>query len=994
MSAEGGIKKLRDFAKLAVVISDDIRTNFEKFSNLIKETYIDRQANRDLQWPPCFAEKLVKLELHQEVYNVYYNKQQRGGHYTSYNREQVEYDGIFESKEGKRKVKKVLIEGDAGIGKTTLCTSISVEWAQGKRLRQFELLLLLPLRAKEVISANSVVELLQIFHPNKRVCESVAEGFLQGELGKHVLIIADGWDELAQTLRKEGSFIYKLLFKNAIHSATIMITSRPSASVALHKNPDIDRFIEIAGFDRKGIEQYIKSEFSEDFEKESRDGLLQQVNSNPLIRSICHVPINCAIVCHMWRSDESLPSDMTLTDIYTKIILHFMLRAFQKTFPDFGIESLNSFDAIPDYMQDHLGLLCEAAYDALLKDTFVFSYEELKSVFPEVGQLSGESFTFGLMQAAQAFRGVGRGVSFHFLHRTFQEYLSALHVVKQSSQKQTALLKPHAYTSRMAMVMRFLIGLGTSGKSVSSEVIPLTCATVRDVYEIDNRVRVSCVGWTNDLVVHGIYEAKEGAVKNYLLKLVYGDYFTFAFPRNAHDCATVVRAIDHFQQGMKICDQSVATVSFKFEHCGLDEELLTNLAVALYKTEGNLRVKTLLIQDSDLPDGAISMFMNLGASAFQSIKQLSLAANKVGVEAINVLSECLKESSLEHLTLSYNPLGESGALALNSAIEADTLTKLTDLQLKNCSLRDTQAFVSLLQVLPDHCPNLKQLDICENVIESPILAGESIGRLIQNHKNLSELYANEISLGDEGMKMLTDVLCTGSSAAQISILSIKNNSIWSKGISLLANCIKSSHLSISDGLYVDGNSIELKGALSLGEVMNIKSVSMSDCQLTTSAQDSSRQSVIEELSKVPPALLCQELILDGNCFTGEDMHVLAEFVKICPKLKSLSCTRCRINSEDLKYLLTNPNCSLIGLETWSLQNNDLDDKGCSQLVTTMSRYLPKITGVFLHGNPKIKNKKLFELLENEVAKHRVSCCNDNVHFLILCIMLCSYTVVN
>ena len=968
------LEKLRDFAKLATVIRDDHRTNFDNFSKIIRETYRTRQMNRDLQWPPCFAEKLVKLDLHQEVYNVYYNKQQRGTkRYSSSNREQVEYDGIFKDKKGGTKVKKVLIEGDAGIGKTTLCTSISVDWAQYKTLKQFELLLLLPLRDRRVSSVHSVVELLQLYHPNEKVCECIADSFLHGELGKQVLLIADGWDELEYSQRKPGSFICKLLFNNAIHSATVLITSRPSASIALHKNPYIDRFIEIAGFDRKGIEQYIKSEFSRECEKESRDGLLQQMKENPLIRSICHVPINCAIVCHMWRSDESLPSEMTMTDIYTKIILHFILRAFQRTFPELGLESLNNFDAIPPNMQERLWLLCKFAFGALAKDQYVFSYEELNEFLPQEAQQSGERFTFGLMQSAQAFLGVGRGASFHFLHRTFQEYMSALHIVRQSSQKQTDLMKPHAYTSRMAVTMRFVIGLGSSGQGICSSIHPLSCDTMSDVYEMNRRVRVSCVGWTNNLVVHGVHEAKEGNVKDYLLNLLYGDYFTFAFPRNAHDCATVVNAVENFPKAIEITQRDVATVSFKFEHCMLDDELLTNYAVALYKTDGKLQIKTLLIQDNKLSDKAVSSLIKLAAKAFQSLKQLSFAANLLGVKAVSALSECLGRSSIERLTLSYNPLGSSGVLALKNVIEADTLANLTDLQLKNCSLNSSEACASLLQVLPDHCTNLKQLDISENFFDnpSPTVVGETIGQLLQNHKAICDVFANEILLGDDGVKALTDVLSKGDHGACINLLSFKKNGITCKGISLLAKCIQSSRLSLIDGLFIDGNPIQLQGALSLCSVLNSKSVSLSSCQLTVSTADT-KKSLREEMSNLPKTVVCEELILDSNNFTGENIHILAELIRICPLLKSLSCASCEINSDDLLHILGNKTCPLLALETWSLQNNQLDNEGCTQIVTSVAEDLPKLTGIFLHGNTKITNRKLFKLLEDEVDQHRVS----------------------
>ena len=985
-------KKLSDLVELGTAISDAFRLNFESFSKVIRDRYLARQQNRELQWPPCFAEKLVRLELHQEVYNVYYNKQQRGGHkhYSTSSRDLLEYDDIFQNKPGATIIRRVLVEGDAGIGKTTLCISISLDWALLKRLQQFKLLLLLPLREQAVTSVSSVSELLQLFHPNEMVCKSVADSFLQGNLGKDVLIIADGWDELDPSLQEPGSFIYKLLFQDAIHSATVLITSRPSASVELHKNPYIDRFIEVAGFDIRGIVQYIKSEFSREYEKVSREGLLQQIKENSLIRSICHVPINCAIICHMWRTDESLPADMTMTDIYTKIILHFMLRAFQKTFPELGLESLNSFDAIPQDLQECLSLLCKFAYDALVNDTYAFSYENLKEVFPKAAAMEDPEggqhlFTFGLMQSAQAFMGVGRGASFHFLHRTFQEYLSALHVVKQPAHTQIKLMKPHAYTSRMAVAMRFIIGLGTSGHHISSRVRPITCNTVCEVYEIDNRVRVSCVGWTNSLVVHGIHEAKEGAVKNYLLKLLYGDYFTFAFPRNAHDCATVVKAIEQFPRAMKISNRDVATVSFKLQHCSLDEDLLTNLAVALFDTEGKLHIKTFLLQDnklSDKPDGPISMLMNLAAPAFKSLKQLSLAANSLGAEAVSAISEYLNESSLERLTLSYNPLRASGVLALQNGMTMGTFSKLSDLQLKNCSISKAEAFASLFQTLPLHCVNLKQLDISENAIDNPVLIGEAMGKLIQAHKSLSELYANETKFGDDGIKALTQYLNSGNDVSHIGVLSLKDDDIGSEGVSLL---VKSSHFSISDCLYLDGNQIGLPGAVSIASILSTKTYSLSNCQLTTCSEANTKKQLKDTLSKLPQSQECQELVLDNNSFNGENVDILLQFVRLCPKLNSLSCAGCEIDSDDLEKLLKSSDCakSLAELETWSLQKNGLDGKGGGLLLTSVHSRLPKVTGIFIHGN-KI-NTKMFKTLEKEVAKHRVSIHN----FMYMCAYMLS-----
>lgn len=964
------MEKLRKISEPTTVTTEEFHINFEKISSLIRKTYIDRQENRDLQWPPCFAETLVKLELHQEVYNVYYNKQCRGERYSSSNREQVGYNGIFESEPSGKKVKKVLVEGDAGIGKTTLCTSISVEWAQKKRLKRFKLLLLLPLRDKDVISTTSVYELLQVYCSHKMICESVANGLMQGQYGEQVLVIADGWDELEQSHKDPSSFIYKLLFKNAIHSATVLITSRPSASVALHRNPYIDRFIEIAGFDKKGIEQYIKSKFPNDSEKKSR--LLQQISSNPMIRSICHVPINCAILCHIWRSDASLPSDsdITMTDIYTKIILHFILRALQKK--GFHIESLNSFDAIPEFLHDPLWLLCKFAYDALLKDTFVFSYEELESIFPQSGQLSTEYFTFGLMQSAQGFIGIGRGVSFHFLHRTFQEFLSALHIATQPPSKQVELMKLHIYSSRMEIVSRFILGFGRSEPGatlVSSKLRPFSGDIIHLVYKVNNRVRSFCFGWMCSVVVHGIYEVKDVEVLNYLLKTVYGDHFTFAFPRNAYDCAAVVNAVKKFENGLMITRKDSASVSFKFEHCGLDDKLLENLALALHVTEGRLHVKTLLIQDNKLSDESVCMLMELAALSLKSLKRLSLAANSIGAEAITAISDYLGENSMECLILSYNPLDSTGALALTNVIRMNALASLIELQLKNCLIRDANVWVSLFHTLSDCCSHLKKLDISENHIMDSKLAGESLGRLLQANKNLCELYVNEINLGDEGVKALIDVL-TSDPAIHLSVLSMKNNSISCDGIILLAKSVQASLLSVSNSLLLDSNPIQLKGLVDLCAVLNSKSISMCECQLSASTQNC-EESYVEKLAKISETELCQELLLDCNCFSGENVHILVELVRICPKLSNLSCAKCELDSSDIKCLLEST-VSLTELETWSLQSNNLSNIGCCHLVTSLDKYLPKVIGIFLHDNPKITNVRLLQLLETRISKHRVS----------------------
>ena len=113
--------------------------------------------------------------------------------------------------------------------------------------------------------------------------------YLEEEEGEKVLIVADGWDELGESERQEDSFLHQLLFE-IFPLMSVVLTSRPYASAPLHKLPCIDRFVEINGFTEGDIREYIQSEFVG--EQEKADHLLKQLEDNPLVESVCSVPLS------------------------------------------------------------------------------------------------------------------------------------------------------------------------------------------------------------------------------------------------------------------------------------------------------------------------------------------------------------------------------------------------------------------------------------------------------------------------------------------------------------------------------------------------------------------------------------------------------------------------------------------------------------------------------------------------------------------------------
>ena len=192
-----------------------------------------------------------------------------------------------------------------------------------------------------------MLDLLKLLYPSQIVCELVAE-FTEEE-DERVLIIADGWDELSTEDRREGSFLYELLFGEC-YSLSAIVTSRPSSSTSIRDLQCIDRLVEVCGFSKENITEFIQCEFASDSDREKGSGLLKQLEDNPLIESVCSIPLNCTIICHLWHQFQgSLPT--TMSELYTKIILNVILRNIKKIPQHENIPSLSKFDAMPDGLQ-------------------------------------------------------------------------------------------------------------------------------------------------------------------------------------------------------------------------------------------------------------------------------------------------------------------------------------------------------------------------------------------------------------------------------------------------------------------------------------------------------------------------------------------------------------------------------------------------------------------------------------------------------------------
>jgi hypothetical protein len=178
----------------------------------------------------------------------------------------------------------VLVEGAPGVGKTTFAWELCRRWAQGELLQHFSLVVLLRMRDSTASKATELVDLFP--YPQKSFSQSLVDEILMTN-GEGVLILLEGFDELAEDKRIGYSSVYHELIKGRLlPSSTVLITSRPWAVSDIHQwySERIDQRIEILGFTRRQIDEFLIS-YSRDDQK-LLDDVRRYVSLNPPIHAL------------------------------------------------------------------------------------------------------------------------------------------------------------------------------------------------------------------------------------------------------------------------------------------------------------------------------------------------------------------------------------------------------------------------------------------------------------------------------------------------------------------------------------------------------------------------------------------------------------------------------------------------------------------------------------------------------------------------------------
>ena len=351
----------------------------------------------------------------------------------------VQLAKLFEVRSGE-KCKCVLMEGGPGMGKSTLAWQVCHRWAKRELFSQYLTVVLLLLRDSKVQQMEQVEDLFHRMR-NKRDQKLIQQEIGNGEA---TLIILDGLDELPGHLLSTQSIFTDLLSGEVLSDATILVTSRPSATQQLLTcwNRQISKHFVICGFSEKDVSKYIKSMLSgkklTEFQK--------HLSTHSQIQAIMYVPLHSAIVMAVYLQYKELPE--TLTKLY-KLLVRKILLQYIDDHQCIGAEKV-ACDVIgkelPYLVHTHFLNLCKFAYDHTCRQQLIF--HDLPEELHDLG------FTDAVPELI-----FPENCSYNFLHLSIQEFLAACHISFLNPQEQEQLLLRSREEHHFKNMMIFAAGI-------------------------------------------------------------------------------------------------------------------------------------------------------------------------------------------------------------------------------------------------------------------------------------------------------------------------------------------------------------------------------------------------------------------------------------------------------------------------------------------------------------------------------------------------------
>ena len=397
-------------------------------------------------------------------------------------------------------VRRVLIYGNPGSGKTCITKVIAHKWALGEMAREFSAVYVVPVRVLNGAESTGH-QLTSLEGAISQICFSTRErtseredlvAQIKDELDDpSTLLVVDGLDEADDHAREIVSTIWE-------RSCMVLFLSRPYNMRNIETRVDIQ--VECLGFNDDQLQDFIESELTED----EATRLIASLQQSPAMWEMAHIPVTAHILCSLSRDHGTATEErgrrVSIFQIYNDMA-NYVWKRFKEKPTARNIKRCDLFDDLE-----------RIAFEALRIGQILIP-QRLVTRYATSTDAAGTFKESGLLLL------VLEGQQYQFPHLTFQEYFAGRYIAKNMRRKgsddETRVLdfiQEEKYNQKHALTLSFAMHANAQGRNKNA---------LHEMLSIVNDEPIEILGIQHFLLTMQVLEASlEEAEKSDLKTLV------------------------------------------------------------------------------------------------------------------------------------------------------------------------------------------------------------------------------------------------------------------------------------------------------------------------------------------------------------------------------------------------------------------------------------------------------------------------------------------
>ena len=215
---------------------------------------------------------------------------------------------------------RILLVGEAGVGKTTFLAKLANDWMTGEDFKDIKLLFRIPLREAERTDQFGII--VQKYLSDATIYGKRLDEYVRTHQSK-VMLLLDGLDEFQGDITGvgENNVLAQIMGGDKFKECVVVITTRPWRADKFLYKPKLEEkfsFVTIEGFAEDNMKEYAGKFFHAD---QPMATSLQQFLKDDKEKGgvfstlMAPFPIFLSMLCHVWKNDSTRKEAMKLETV-------------------------------------------------------------------------------------------------------------------------------------------------------------------------------------------------------------------------------------------------------------------------------------------------------------------------------------------------------------------------------------------------------------------------------------------------------------------------------------------------------------------------------------------------------------------------------------------------------------------------------------------------------------------------------------------------------